>query len=57
MMKCKQAAQLLSQSQDRNLTLDENVRLKFHLFMCSGCTHYNKQINFMRKAIEQFRER
>ncbi len=57
MMNCKQATRLVSQSQDRELSLPERIRLRFHLFICSGCSNYNKQIAFLRKAIHKLRER
>lgn len=50
MLTCKHATKLMSQSQDRPLELKERVSLKFHLMMCSGCTNYNKQMEFIRKA-------
>ena len=55
MMNCNQATQIISQSQDRNLSLKERYQLKFHLLMCSGCSNCNKQIEFIRKAMEQLR--
>jgi len=55
MMECKQAAKLMSQAQDRNLTFNERISLKFHLLMCSGCTQYNKQMDFIRKAMQQLK--
>jgi hypothetical protein len=57
MLKCKQATELMSQSQDRALTLNERVRLKLHLLICSGCTNCNKQMRFLHEAMEQFRKR
>ncbi|MDA3869301.1 MAG: zf-HC2 domain-containing protein [Gammaproteobacteria bacterium] len=57
MMNCKQATRLVSQSQDRELSLPERIRLRFHLLMCSGCSNYNKQMSFIRKAMQKLRER
>lgn len=57
MMNCKQATRLVSQSQDRELSLPERIRLRFHLFICSGCSNYNKQMAFLRKAMRKLRER
>lgn len=57
MLKCKQATELMSQSQDRDLTLSERIRLKLHLLICAGCTNCNKQMNFIHNAMEQFRKR
>ena len=57
MIKCKQATQLMSQSQDRELMLKEKVLLKFHLLICSGCKRCNKQMSLMRAAIRQLGNR
>jgi hypothetical protein len=57
MLKCKQATELISQSQDRALTLNERIRLKLHLLICVGCDNCNKQMSFIHKAMEQFRKR
>ncbi len=56
MMNCKHASQLISRSQDQKLTLKERIYLKFHLVMCSGCTNYRKQMEYIRKAMQQLRE-
>ncbi len=57
MMDCKQATRLMSQAQDRTLTFRERVNLKLHLLLCTGCKNYNKQMDFIRKTIQQFRQR
>lgn len=57
MLKCKQATELMSQSQDRNLTLHERTRLRLHLFICSGCANFNKQMGFIHTAMEQIKKR
>ena len=50
MLTCKNATKLMSKSQEKPLVLKERVALKFHLMMCSGCSNYNKQMGFIRKA-------
>lgn len=50
-MNCKQATQLMSQAQDRPLTRRERLALKLHLMICKGCSNYNRQLSFIRKAI------
>lgn len=57
MMSCKQATELVSQSQDRKLTTRERAGLKLHLLICAGCKNYNKQISFIRQAMQQFKDR
>jgi hypothetical protein len=50
MLKCKQATRLMSQAQDRPLSMRERIGLRMHLLMCSGCTNFNKQLDFIRSA-------
>jgi hypothetical protein len=55
MLKCKQATEMMSQAQDRVLTLHERIGLKLHLLICSGCSNFNKQMAFIHKAMQQFK--
>lgn len=57
MMNCKQATQLMSQSQDRELSKRERLALRLHLLICKGCNNYNKQLAFIRQAMQRFRDR
>ncbi len=41
---CKQVAQLLSQRLDEPLGAIDNLRLRFHLSMCSNCTNVDEQL-------------
>ncbi|WP_275099678.1 zf-HC2 domain-containing protein [Sedimenticola hydrogenitrophicus] len=50
MLNCKQTTKLLSEKQDRPLSFRERVALRLHLIMCSGCTNYDRQMGFIRKA-------
>jgi len=54
MLKCKDVTHLLSESQDRKLKLAERLKLKMHLAMCQGCTRYQQQLNFIRRACRTF---
>lgn len=55
MLSCNDATKLMSQSQDKTLTLKQRTRLKLHLLMCSGCTNFNKQMNIIHKAMQRFK--
>ncbi len=57
MLKCKQATQLMSEAQDRELTRSERLSLKFHLLICSGCKNYNRHLKFIRKAMQRLGRR
>ena len=48
MLNCHQATRLLSENQDRPLTLNERLLLKLHLLMCSGCRNVDKQFGTLR---------
>jgi len=51
MLDCKHASQLLSQSQERRLSLAEWVDLKFHLFLCDACRNFSRQLGLLREAL------
>ena len=54
---CKHTSELLSQSQDRPLTLPEKIRLHLHLMLCDGCRNFNRQLELMRAALRRYRDR
>ncbi len=49
-LKCREVAQLASESLDRKLTLKEHIGLRFHLMMCKLCMRYVRQLKFMHRA-------
>jgi Putative zinc-finger len=53
MLNCKQATQLMSQGQDRPLTLGERIGLRFHLLICGACSNFNRQLAVMRQAFRR----
>lgn len=57
MPNCKQTSELLSQGQDRGLTLPEKIRLQLHLLVCSGCRSFSRQLGFLRAAVRHYRDR
>lgn len=44
-MNCKQATRLLSEKQDRPLSIREKMALKFHTILCVGCRNFEKQMD------------
>ena len=54
MMNCREATRLMSEAQDRKLTLKENAELKFHNMMCSGCRNFNNQMDSLRAFMQEF---
>lgn len=54
MLSCKEVTHLLSDNQDRKLTMGERISLEMHLAMCKGCTNYRRQMEFLRKACRNY---
>lgn len=54
MMNCQQATRLISESQERVLSLPEKMTLKIHLMMCSGCKNFSQQVPFIRQAMRAY---
>jgi hypothetical protein len=52
---CKDASRLLSQLQERGPTGLERVRLRWHLAACDACTRFDKQIEFLRAAMQRYK--
>ena len=49
MMNCKQATRLMSEALDRPLSLSENMSLKLHVMMCTGCRNFGQHMHSLRK--------
>lgn len=54
MMNCLEATRLISESQERRLSVPEKVTLKMHVMMCSGCKNFSLQIPFLGKAMRAY---
>ena len=53
---CKEASRLISQAQDRELSLGERVALRLHLAICRGCRAFSAQLAFLRAAVRRLAE-
>ncbi len=54
MMTCKEVTRLISEGQDRKLTVAERVGLEMHLLICDGCTNFRRQMDFLRAACRRY---
>ena len=50
---CREASELVSLGLDRELGLGERLALGVHLRICKGCTRFNRQMQFLRAALER----
>jgi hypothetical protein len=55
-MSCKEASLLLSEAEDRRLSLVERLKLRLHLALCDYCTRFSQQLAFLRAAMRRYRE-
>ena len=55
MLTCKDASHLLSESQERPLTLRERWGLRLHLWMCVSCRRFDRQLSLIRQAMRSLR--
>ena len=53
---CKEASLLLSEAEDRPLTLVEHVKLRWHLTLCDACTRFSQHLAFLRVAMRRYRQ-
>ncbi|HTY98535.1 MAG TPA: zf-HC2 domain-containing protein [Rhodocyclaceae bacterium] len=54
MMNCRDAHKLVIRSQDEGLSLAERLGLRFHLFICTACAAFERQMDFLRAACRSF---
>lgn len=54
MMNCQEATRLLSDAQERELSLKDRAALKFHIMMCSGCRNFGKQMGTLRDIAHSY---
>jgi len=48
MMNCREATQLMSEAQERELAIKERMALGLHTMMCKGCHNYKQQMGTLR---------
>ncbi|MFC3873133.1 zf-HC2 domain-containing protein [Neisseria musculi] len=56
MLKCKEACILLSESQDRRLSMRERLSVVMHLAVCPSCRCYRSQLAFIRRNIKEWQQ-
>ncbi len=54
MLNCNQATRLISESQDRSLSMAEKMGLKVHVMMCTGCKNFSMQVPFLSQAMKAY---
>ena len=55
LLSCKDVSRLLSQAEERPMSLWDRLRVKWHLAACSMCRAFERQMTFMREAMRRYR--
>lgn len=56
MLSCREVTEVCSAEMERPLKLGEQVSLRTHLMMCTGCTQYRKQLKTLREVMRAYAE-
>jgi hypothetical protein len=51
---CRQAARMMSDAQERPLSLRDRIKLRLHLHWCLACSRYEHQVAFIRNALRRY---
>ncbi|HLA34828.1 MAG TPA: zf-HC2 domain-containing protein [Rhodocyclaceae bacterium] len=54
MLNCRDATCLLSESQERTLSLKERLSLKMHVMMCSGCRNFSDHMHKLHQIMHAY---
>ena len=54
MLNCLEVTRLVSDSQERSLTLREKMSLRMHVMICSGCRNFEKNMMPLRLTARAF---
>ena len=56
MISCKDASRLVSKSEEAPLSFGQRILLRLHLSVCAACTRFERQLHFLRTAMQKYRE-
>ncbi len=52
---CREVTALISNREDRTLSVTELVVLRTHAFICGRCTRWEKQVKFMTQSMNAWK--
>ena len=53
---CKDASRLVSQREEATLSAWQRLVLRLHLSVCVACSRFERQIAFLRNAMQKYRQ-
>lgn len=55
MLNCREVTRLSSEESERELNVQERIAMRLHTMMCSGCRNFRRQMGFLHRATERYR--
>jgi len=55
LISCKEASRAISQTLDGNVSFPLYLRIRLHLLLCEACKHFESQMRFLRRAMQNYR--
>jgi len=55
-IRCKDASRLVSRREDAPLSGWQQLVLRLHLSVCAACSRFEKQVEFLRSAMQRYRQ-
>jgi hypothetical protein len=53
---CRDASRLVSKREDAALSAWQRLLLGLHLSVCAACTRFERQVRFLRSAMQKYRQ-
>ena len=53
---CKDASRLMSKREDAAMSAWQRLLLRLHLSVCRACTRFERQVRFLRNAMQKYRQ-
>lgn len=54
MLSCRDATRLMSESQERPLSIGERMSLGMHIMVCKGCHNFKEQMGTLREMMRAY---
>lgn len=54
MLGCRDATRLMSESQERPLSIGERMSLGMHIMVCKGCHNFKEQMGTLRAMMRAY---
>lgn len=55
MLNCREVTRLSSEESERELSSRERIEMWMHTMMCTGCRNFRRQMAFLHRAAERYR--